>query len=293
MARPKKYTAEFFPMFVKDGRTLVALQSIHGLEGVGFFLNLMRLLCSTPHHFLDLNDTADALYVAGKIGCSADEMISYVETMIMTHKLHRTLWEDHRVLFCDDLVGSLSVLYDKRKTDPSTAEDILNIVSVVENTHSDEVSDTETTPLNGVSDTETTHRREEDSRVEQSIDAPAVSDPVMIAYRTGIEEHLPAAAWPGTYKQHAALSELVEKTHEIAPDSAIPDPCEFATAVLEVFKLKKDTGKGEYWKGASWEPIVILRRFGDLVTGLSDVHDQSSRAEKEVEFMRRFHGEAN
>ncbi len=132
-----------------------------------------------------------------------------------------------------------------------------------------------------------------DSNSDIKSDAPAVSDPVMIAYRTGIEVHLPAAAWPGTYKQHAALSELVAKTHELAPESAIPDPCEFATAVLASFESMKAEGKGEYWSKASWEPVTVLRRFGELVTDLSDVHDQSSRAEEEVEFMRRFHGEAN
>ena len=114
-----------------------------------------------------------------------------------------------------------------------------------------------------------------DSDSDIDTDSPARIDPVLVAYRDGIEAHLPALAWPDTHKQHAALKEITDKTKALAPDSAIPDPVEFAGAILQVFARKKAAGKNDYWKGAAWEPVVIARRFGELVTGLSDEYQRA------------------
>ncbi len=125
MARPKKYTADYFPFLVKDGRTLVALQARHGLEGIGFFTNLMRLLTATPEHHLCLASEADKVYVLARIGCSEERSLEIIETLVMTHKIHRDLWETASVIYCPDLVESLSVLYARRKMDPVTSENLI------------------------------------------------------------------------------------------------------------------------------------------------------------------------
>ncbi len=113
-------------------------------------------------------------------------------------------------------------------------------------------------------------------------------DEVLNAYRDGIEElGLPTLAWPDTHKQYDALKGLAEKTRLLAPDSAVPDPVEFARGILAVFKRKRETGKGEFWKGASPEPVVIARRFGELVTGLGEEFERSEVDRRGMEALRR------
>ena len=50
MARPERHDAEYFPFYVKDGRTLFILENKFGCAGTGFFTNIMRLLTATPDH---------------------------------------------------------------------------------------------------------------------------------------------------------------------------------------------------------------------------------------------------
>lgn len=123
--RKPQHDAEFFPFYAKDGRTLFMLQARFGLEGIGFFTNLMRLLCTTPYHYVDLQDPVEAAYTWSKIGLSeeakAEEMITL---MVRTGKLDRDLWEKRRVVYCQQFVDSLSELYAKRKEKPLSIHEI-------------------------------------------------------------------------------------------------------------------------------------------------------------------------
>jgi len=217
-----------------------------------------------------------------------------IDTMVMTGKLSRRLWEERRVLYCTDLVESLWNLYEKRTTKPLTEADLeaQYNVSAME------------TPVSGAdspqSVTETPvkvavmphsigkERKGKESIVEKNARAmekhiTAEPDEVLTVYRKGIEAlGLPTTAWPEPGNQHTALKDITARTKLLAPDSALPDPVEFARGILAVFKRRKETGKGGYWKDASPAPKVLLRRFDELVVGLGD---EFARAETEREGM--------
>ena len=108
-------------------------------------------------------------------------------------------------------------------------------------------------------------------------------DPVLVAYRDGIEAlGLPTTAWPGPGTQHIALKDIVERTKTLAESSAIPDPCDFARAILVVFSRLRDEGRG-WWKNASPAPRVLLQRFDELVVGLASAHTADSRIDRLIE----------
>lgn len=157
MARPLKYDADYFPFYAKDGRTLFILQQRYGLEGIGFFTNLMRLLTLTPKHHLCIQEEDDQLYFFSKIGIDDQRGMEMIEMMVKTKKIHKDLWEKHRVVASEDLINSLHPLYEKRKQDIITIEDI---VSVYENRVSG--------PGNSVSDPVNTQSKAKQSKVKQS-----------------------------------------------------------------------------------------------------------------------------
>jgi len=105
-------------------------------------------------------------------------------------------------------------------------------------------------------------------------------DEVFDTYRRCIDSNLPATAWHDTHKQRAALKQLSEMTRDTAPKSAIPDPVDFALAIVGVYTKMKAGAKSDYWRSASWEPTTVLRRFGELVEGLKAEYAQASRWEE-------------
>ena len=125
MARPDRHDADYFPFIVKRGRTLNILQNKYGLEGIGFFTNLMRFLCQTPDHFYCFSGDINKFNFFAEIGIE-DEVkgIAMIELMIKTEKLDKDLWENHQVIFCPALLESLKDAYDKRRNNIITIEEI-------------------------------------------------------------------------------------------------------------------------------------------------------------------------
>jgi hypothetical protein len=125
MPRAAETRADYFPFYAKDGRTLFILQSKYGLEGIGFFTNLLRALCTTPGHILDLSNPVDHLYTTSRIGVidekRADDML---EIMVQTGKIDARLWQQKRIIYSQDFVDSLDELYRKRKCQPPKIEDL-------------------------------------------------------------------------------------------------------------------------------------------------------------------------
>lgn len=165
--RKAQHDADYFPFFAKDGRTLFMLQSKFGLEGIGFFTNLLRLLCTTPRHHLDLSDPMQALYTWSRIGLNdEDKAVKIVEMMVATGKIDRQLWTEKRVIYCQDFVDSLSELYAKRKEKALTLSDIRGIYSIsapeIGISEAEMTSESNLTAFPG-----STIRRVEESRVEK------------------------------------------------------------------------------------------------------------------------------
>ena len=114
------------------------------------------------------------------------------------------------------------------------------------------------------------------------------NDEVFQTYRKGMADlGLPDLLWVDHHKQHTALKDISAKTRTLAPDSALPDPVEFARGILAVFKRRKETGKGSYWKDASPEPVVLQRRFGELVIGLGDEFERVKDEQAGMDALRR------
>jgi len=115
MARPERRDADYFPFYAKRGRTLNILQSKFGLEGIGFFTNLMRFLTLTPEHHYCIKDDVDKMNFFSEMGIQ-DEVrgIEIIELMVKTGKIDKELWDGFRVIVSQDLLNSLEDAYKQR-----------------------------------------------------------------------------------------------------------------------------------------------------------------------------------
>jgi hypothetical protein len=114
MARPERHDADYFPFYVKDGKTLFILESKYGLQGIGFFTNLMRFLCKQPDHHICIQEESDRLYFFAQIRCQEDTGMDMLNLMAKTGKIDATLWNEKRVIVSDDLLESLKDAYKNR-----------------------------------------------------------------------------------------------------------------------------------------------------------------------------------
>ena len=125
MARPERHDADYFPFYVKDGKTLFILESKYGLQGVGFFTNLMRFLTRQTDHHICIADESDRLYFFAQIKCPEDMGIDILNLMAKTGKINKELWENHKIIMSEDLLKSLEDAYKNRKNKIVTVEQIL------------------------------------------------------------------------------------------------------------------------------------------------------------------------
>ena len=114
MARPERHDADYFPFYVKDGKTLFILESKYGLQGIGFFTNLMRFLCKQPDHHISIREESDRLYFFAQIRCQEDIGMDMLNLMVKTGKIDAKLWNEQKVIVSLDLLESLKDAYKNR-----------------------------------------------------------------------------------------------------------------------------------------------------------------------------------
>lgn len=115
MARPERHDADYFPFYVKDGKTLFILESKYGLQGIGFFTNLMRFLTRQTDHNICIQDESDRLYFFAQIRCSEEIGMNMLNLMAKTEKIDAKLWTENKVIVSQDLLNSLRDAYKNRK----------------------------------------------------------------------------------------------------------------------------------------------------------------------------------
>jgi len=124
MARPERHDVDYFPFFIKDGKTLFILESKFQCKGTGFFTNVMRFLCATPYHYFQIKDESDRLYFYAKVKCDDISGAEMVKIMSETGKIDKKLWVSASVIVSADLLESIKPAYDKRLNQIMTLDEI-------------------------------------------------------------------------------------------------------------------------------------------------------------------------
>jgi len=124
MARQARHDADYFPFIVKEGKTLFILESKYGLQGIGFFTNLMRFLTRQPDHHVCVQEESDRIYFFAQLHCPEDIGMDMLNLMVKTGKIDAQLWTEKRVIVSNDLLDSLQDAYKNRKNKIITLEEI-------------------------------------------------------------------------------------------------------------------------------------------------------------------------
>lgn len=114
MARPNKQKVDYFPHYVKAGRTVYILEDRYGNDGYAFWFKLLELLCDSDGHFIDCKIPTNFEFLLAKTHVEAEKAEQIINTLVNIGKIDAELWGE-RVIWVQNLLDNLSSVYDRRK----------------------------------------------------------------------------------------------------------------------------------------------------------------------------------
>lgn len=116
MARPKKQTVDYFPHFVKCGRTIYILENRFGNDGYAFWFKLLEILGESEGHFYDCSNLSNWEYLLAKTRVEEKTAQDIIKVLINLGKIDAGLWDENRVIWIENFVKNISDVYRTRNT---------------------------------------------------------------------------------------------------------------------------------------------------------------------------------
>jgi len=135
MGRPERRDVDYFPFYIKDGRTLFILESKYQCKGTGFFTNVMRFLSRTPDHHFQIEKESDKLYFFATVKCDEISGLDMIEIMVETKKLDCDCWKQKKVIASQDYLESIQDAYRKRLNECITLDEIKALYGITTGTN--------------------------------------------------------------------------------------------------------------------------------------------------------------
>lgn len=117
MARPKRQTVDYFPHFVKGGRTIFILEDRFGNDGYAFWFKVLEILGEAEGHFYDCSNGSNWAFLLAKTHLTEEEANNIISVLIDLGKIDAELWAAKRILWVDNFVKNLSEVYRTRHSD--------------------------------------------------------------------------------------------------------------------------------------------------------------------------------
>lgn len=117
MARPKRQTVDYFPHFVKGGRTIFILEDRFGNDGYAFWFKVLEILGEAEGHFYDCSNGSNWAFLLAKTHLTEEEANNIISVLIDLGKIDAELWAAKRILWVDNFVKNLSEVYRARHSD--------------------------------------------------------------------------------------------------------------------------------------------------------------------------------
>lgn len=128
MARPEKNTVEYFPFLCKEGKAMYYIEQRYKNDGFAAWVKILRQLCVTNYHFLDLSNATEAMFLSAKCGVELVTLRSMISDLCELGEFDKELWNERQVVWCQKLIDSIQDAYLKRKNNCITKEGVKRIL---------------------------------------------------------------------------------------------------------------------------------------------------------------------
>lgn len=115
MARPQKFTIDYFPHIVNGGKTMLILQNEFGNDGYAFWFKLLELLCNSDGQVFDYNNQASWRLLLAITLVSEDIVIKILQLLADLNAIDPELHRE-KIIWSQSLVENLELVYRRRST---------------------------------------------------------------------------------------------------------------------------------------------------------------------------------
>lgn len=117
MARPQRNNVDYFPFLCDDGNKMFYLEETYGNDGFAVFIKLLRELAKSDFHFLDLSKKPKIMFLSAKCKVDSNTLESIINDLVELEKFDAELWNENKVIWCQDFIDSIQDAYSKRSND--------------------------------------------------------------------------------------------------------------------------------------------------------------------------------
>ena len=114
MARPERNNVDYFPFMCEDGNKMFYIEETYGNDGFATFVKLLSELAKTNYHFLDLSKPTTLMFLSAKCKVSKETLLSIINDLVDLGKFDATLWNENKVIWCQDFIDSIEDAYIRR-----------------------------------------------------------------------------------------------------------------------------------------------------------------------------------
>lgn len=125
MARPKRKNVDYFPFICEEGNKMFFIEETYGNDGFATFVKILRELAKADDHYLDLSKRATLMYLSAKCKISQDLLLNIISDLVELTKFDKQLWNENRVIWCQDFIDNIQDAYTKRKNECITRKGLL------------------------------------------------------------------------------------------------------------------------------------------------------------------------
>lgn len=126
MAEREPEQPNWVKYYLKSGRTFSYLRRHYPLTGVGFFVELLRVLAMTPGHHLKFDDEIDHDFMLDEMHCTDETARELLGVLAATGKINADLWTVG-IIYMQDAIESLSEFYRRKDANPPTAAELIAV----------------------------------------------------------------------------------------------------------------------------------------------------------------------
>lgn len=123
--RPERNDADHFPFLCKEGKALYFIEQKYGNDGYATWIKILRQLTVTSYHYLNLSDQSELMFLAAKCRVSEELLLNIIDDLVKLGEFPVDFWSGNRILFSEKLVKSLHPLYEKRRNECLSKDNLL------------------------------------------------------------------------------------------------------------------------------------------------------------------------
>lgn len=128
MARPERNNVDYFPFICNEGKKMYYLEETYGNDGFATFVKILRELAKTNYHYLDLSNTKTLMFLSAKCKVSKENLELIINDLVELDKFDSVLWNENKIIWCQDFIDSIQDAYIKRKNDCITYQGLLQLL---------------------------------------------------------------------------------------------------------------------------------------------------------------------